>query len=234
MINEAIVLAGGFGTRLQSVVKDVPKPMAPVNNKPFLEYILNDAANNGINRCVLSVGYKSESIINHFGNSFKGIELEYAEEKTPLGTGGGLFFAMSKTRNNQVLVLNGDTRFDLNVYKAFEFHLNKKASVTICLKPMTDTSRYGTVTLDESKKVIAFKEKNPGVGAGLINAGVYIFNKDSWDAVPGLNGNFSLEKDFFEPVLNTLPVYGYEEDAYFIDIGIPEDYEKAQREFARI
>ena len=112
---EAIVLAGGLGTRLKSVVSNVPKPMAPIGDKPFLEYILKYLKKNGITRAILSVGYKSEIIEEYFGNNFEGIDLVYSVEKEPLGTGGAIKKAMSKVKSNQVYIINGDTFFDINL-----------------------------------------------------------------------------------------------------------------------
>lgn len=230
MIKEAVILAGGFGTRLKSVIADVPKPMAPVAGKPFLAYLLNYLSVYGITRCVLSVGYKSEAIIDYFGNEYKGIQLAYAVENEPLGTGGGLFNALKDCLETEVLVLNGDTRFDVDLADLAEFHAKKNADVTLALKPLNDTSRYGTVKLNEEGRIIKFCEKRENTtGEGLINAGCYIFNQR---LAAKKSGAFSLEKDFFEKELNQLHIFGFVEDAYFIDIGIPEDYLKAQHEFS--
>jgi D-glycero-alpha-D-manno-heptose 1-phosphate guanylyltransferase len=232
MTREAIILAGGFGTRLQSVVKDVPKPMAPIGDRPFLEFLLDDLVAAGFTKCILSVGYLHQVVSDHFGSAYKGVKIEYAIETTPLGTGGGLFFALKKSKADRVLVLNGDTKYVVNYNELLDFHDSVYADVTICLKKMEDTSRYGTVRLDADNRIIEFKEKAATPQSGFINTGVYLFSKSvNQHAMPE---SFSLEKDFFEPRLGTLNIFGFPGDGYFIDIGIPEDFNRAQNDLVRL
>jgi D-glycero-alpha-D-manno-heptose 1-phosphate guanylyltransferase len=230
MLNQAIILAGGFGTRLQTVVQDLPKPMADVAGKPFIDYLFKYLLDNKIEEVILSVGYKSEIIIEHCENKWKNeFQLNYVIEDTPLGTGGALLKSLSYVTHDHVLVLNGDTYFALNIHDMYEQHLANSSDFTIGLKPMKSFDRYGTVDIDSEDRILAFQEKKK-TDIGLINGGVYIVKQDLFDAFD-LNKSFSLEKDFLEPFLLDLKVFGYQEDSYFIDIGVPEDYYKAQDEF---
>ncbi len=231
MIHEAVVLAGGFGTRLKTVVSDVPKPMAPVAGKPFLHYVLSRLAQSGISRVVLSVGYLSEQVIQHFGNSYAGMEISYAVEETPLGTGGGIRLALQKCSSAHVLVLNGDSWFDFPLKPFYEFHLESSADVSMALRDVDDGARYGTIELD-GKRVKAFREKSEEfAGKQLINAGLYIIRKKSFLQHTPEDQAFSIEYDFFARYAQRLQFQGYRTDGYFVDIGLPEDYFKAQEEF---
>lgn len=226
---EAIVLAGGFGTRLQSVVKDVPKPMADINGKPFLEYILTYLANNGVKKIILSVGYKKEIIENYFGNSYKKMEIVYSKEDEPLGTGGAIKKALNFCESENILVLNGDTFFEVNLQTLMKEHQKTDADVTISLKKMYNFDRYGKVIV-EKNRVISFTEKEFS-SSGLINGGVYIIRKDILD---NTEDKFSFEQDFLEKKISSLNISSYIDEAYFIDIGIPQDYQKAIYDFGKI
>jgi|BioPla2DNA2_1021312.scaffolds.fasta_scaffold04995_5 D-glycero-alpha-D-manno-heptose 1-phosphate guanylyltransferase len=220
---EAIILAGGFGTRLQSVVSEVPKPMAPVAGKPFLTYILDQLKKHGFTRVILAVGYLSEVIENHFGNNYREMEIIYSHEYEPLGTGGCIVNAMKHVRDEYVYVINGDTYFDVNLSA-----MKLPEEILIACKYMKDASRYGVLDIVDGK-VKAFKEKSL-LSEGYINGGIYIFKKDIFNRFP-LNQKFSLEKDFFEKYMNELNIEAYLSEDYFIDIGIPEDYHKAEVDF---
>src|ERR1035437_1166127 len=167
---EAIILAGGFGTRIQSVISDVPKPMAPVCGKPFLYYILQNLVQQKIERIILAVGYKNEVIINYFGYKFQSAALIYSVEDEPLGTGGGIRKAIEMTIGKKILIINGDTYFDLSISELDQFHSNGHFDLTMCLKPMKHFERYGTVTVDHNR-VSGMKEKQ-SCDSGLINGGV--------------------------------------------------------------
>lgn len=227
MIKEAIVLAGGLGTRLQSVVKDIPKPMADINGEPFLKYLFDYLINNGIESVVLSVGFRYEVIKDYFGNKYKNLELHYAVEDEPLGTGGGIMNALNFTHENLVYLINGDTFFNVNLKDLFLFHNQTKANFTLALKPMTNFDRYGTVEMDKDR-IIKFNEKHYK-DKGLINGGIYILNKYLLETLPFAQ-KFSFEKDFLEKYLNHFFINGSIIDNYFIDIGIPDDYQRAQDE----
>lgn len=223
---EAIVLAGGFGTRLQSVVRDVPKPMADINGKPFLVYILEYLLNNGVKKTILSIGYKKEIIENYFGSSYKTMEIVYSKEDEPLGTGGAIKKAFNACDSEDVIVLNGDTFFDVNLQALMQEYKTADADVILALKKMYDFDRYGKVIL-ENNRVVSFSEKKFS-SSGFINGGVYIVRKDILDY---FNKKFSFEQDFLEKKLSDLNISAYIDKGYFIDIGIPEDYLKANKDF---
>ena len=229
-IKQAIVLAGGFGTRLRSVVQDVPKPMASVANRPFLEYIMNYLVENNFEKVVLAIGYLGEVVQNHFGDTYKGMTVEYAVEASPLGTGGGILNATATCSDEPILVLNGDTFFNVDFEKFRDFYFNKNAAIAFGLKPMTDFERYGTVELT-NEKITQFKEKQYQK-SGLINGGVYILRKAIFiEKGFSVGQKFSFEADFLEKFVADLVFYGFVSDTYFIDIGIPEDFAKAQVDF---
>ena len=230
---EVIILAGGLGTRLRSEVKDVPKCMAPVAGKPFLWYLLKDLTKyEEVNRVILSVGYLREVIfewIDHVKNEFP-FEFVYAIEEQPLGTGGGIKLALSKSLTNDVVVLNGDTFFAVNLRELMEAHRLYPSAVTLALKPMQDFERYGRVIIDEvDKRIVEFKEKEY-CKEGLINGGIYVINKQE-PIFEGLPEKFSFETAVFEPQCKLGKLFGVVQNGYFIDIGIPEDYKRANVEF---
>jgi len=229
-INEAIILAGGLGSRLKDVIRDIPKVMAPVNGRPFLEYILDYLEQNIINHVVLSIGYKHEIIKNHFKDQYKSIKIDYAIEEEPLGTGGGLVKAFELINGHRAVVLNGDTMFRVNFSRIFDFHFAKMSRFTIVLRPVDDISRYGSVVTDNNMRIIRFNEKGKQSGLGKINGGIYVINKNFFTEY-NFTERFSLEKDCFEKMHEQFPFYGIICKQYFIDIGIPEDYQKAQNDF---
>jgi len=229
---EAVVLAGGFGTRLQKLVNDVPKSMALINGKPFLEFLLNYLTGQGVDRVVLSVGYKNEMIQSHFKDKFKHLQLVYAYEEEPLGTGGGIKNAFSMVEGELAFVLNGDSMFRIDLNALMAEHRRTKADITLALRYLEDTERFGTVVLDDQHHITGFREKNPDSGAGYINAGVYVINKQ-YILQPDFPAAFSIEKDCFEKYFSRSNFVGHPAKGYFLDIGIPEDYMKAQDEFRR-
>ncbi len=230
-IKTAIILAGGFGTRLKTVVSDVPKPMAPVNGIPFLSYQLNYLKHYGIDNVILSVGYLHEKLISFYKNEFNGLKLNYVIEDEPLGTGGGIRKAMEQCKDEEVFALNGDSFFDINLTKFQQYHEFKNSSFSLALRKLDNASRYGCVQTERDNRIISFQEKSDMAEAGSINAGVYILGRKLFLQHTPPNTKFSIEKDFFEKELQVLPIYGFEFEAYFIDIGIPEDYAKAQHDF---
>jgi D-glycero-alpha-D-manno-heptose 1-phosphate guanylyltransferase len=231
MIQTAIILAGGFSTRLQSVVKDVPKPMAPVNGIPFLNYQLNYLKHFGIKEVIISTGHLAEKISSRYKFHFNGMKISYSHEEEALGTGGGIRLALEKSSEKTVLVLNGDSFFDADLNLFYKMHTEKRSNVSLSLRKVPDASRYGGIETNANNKIISFKEKNGISQPGLINAGIYILEKDLYLQSTPPDINFSIEKDFFENQLNKIPIYGFEFNGYFIDIGIPEDYIKAQNDF---
>jgi len=229
LITEAVILAGGFGTRLQTVVKDIPKPMASVNGKPFLSYILDFCIQQGVIKVILAVGYKHKVIQDFFGNNYKGLSIGYAIENEPLGTGGGIKNALIHCVTRQVLVLNGDSFLEMDVKEMYAKHSAYNSKFTLALKPMKNFDRYGAVETNQNHEVVAFKEKEYQK-EGLINAGIYILDKEAFDQLT-LPDKFSFETDFLVPYLKKWQFRGFIAEGMFIDIGIPEDYEKAQKLF---
>ncbi len=227
MTPEVIILAGGLGTRLKEAVNDVPKPMAPIGNLPFLAYLIKYLKKFPINRIVLAVGHKHESISSYFRNNYQGMEIEYAIENEPLGTGGAIANALKYTKSNTVFLLNGDTFFKVDLQQLFHHHQKSKAQLTLALKPMHQFDRYGTVEIRDSQ-IIKFNEKKP-IDEGFINGGVYVIEKQSFESL-NLPVKFSFEKEILEKETLHWNMQALISEGYFIDIGIPDDYKKAQQE----
>lgn len=232
---EVIILAGGLGTRLRTVVSEVPKCMAPVAGKPFLWYLLKYLTRYDVSRIILSVGYLRE-VIYKWIDEVKGdfpFEFEYAVEEVPLGTGGGIKLALGKATINDVIVLNGDTFFDVNLNELMEAHRFCSSAVTLALKPMQEFDRYGCVIIDEAdKRIVEFKEKEY-CKEGMINGGVYVINCLE-PIFEGLPEKFSFETSVFEPQCKLGKLLGVVQNGYFIDIGVPEDYQKANEQFVSL
>ena len=226
---EAIVLAGGFGTRLAHVVPDVPKPMAPVCGKPFLYYVLSDLARKGVKHAVLAVGYKRECIWDHFGTHFSGMELSYSAEQEPLLTGGAIRQAIGHCAERDVFVVNGDTFFDVDLQEMARVHERNCAVLTVAAKLMENFDRYGTIQADEDGRIRRFCEKL-WCERGYINGGIYLIRRQ--ELLDLAETRFSFEKEYMEPSAAKKPVYMFPSEGYFIDIGVPQDYQRAQTEFA--
>jgi D-glycero-alpha-D-manno-heptose 1-phosphate guanylyltransferase len=227
---DCIILAGGLGTRLQSVLPDKPKCLADINGKPFLSYLAAYISKFHFCKVVFSVGYKKEMIIDYVLSHREefNFAFDFAEETEPLGTGGAIVNAMPYTNEDDVFVMNGDTFFAIDFDNMLHTQQTKMADCTIALKPMTHADRYGLVTTDKDDTITGFEEKKIGA-SGLINGGIYCLFKKSFLNIP-FEKKFSFEKDYLEKHLLERDIFGYKEDAYFIDIGIPEDYQKAQTE----
>ena len=232
-ITEAIFLAGGLGTRLQPVVKDVPKPMADINGKPFLHYLIRFYAGQGISHIVLSVGYLHQTIRNYFGDRYADVRISYSVEKQSLGTGGAIAKAMGYTETEDIFVVNGDTFFEVNLKEISGFHRDKNTNLTIVVREVDEVSRYGSVMMDANSRISGFTEKNQSSGKGFINGGVYLINKTFFNRFQ-FPEKFSIEKDFFEKQVSHHSFYAKICHNYFIDIGIPEDYARAQNEFSHM
>jgi len=232
MFKEAIILAGGLGTRLRSVVSDLPKCMAPVADQPFLKHVIRFLLSQGIEKFIFSLGYKHEMIESFLNDEFPTLHIECSVEQEPLGTGGAIYLACKRAKDNNVLVVNGDTLFKANLKKATSFHLENNADCTLLLKPMQDFNRYGAVELDDDLIVRSFKEKQ-FFQTGDINAGVYILNIEQF-IDRDFPEKFSFEKDYLEKYYSEKKIFGLIEDGYFIDIGIPADFQKAQEELKQM
>lgn len=225
---ECVVLAGGKGTRLRSVVSDLPKCMAPVAGRPFLAWLLDDLREAGFDHIILSLGYKHEAVEAWVASRPDRDSITCVVEEEPLGTGGGVRLALRQAREDSVFILNGDTFFGVDYPAMQAFHRQSGAQATLALKPLRDFDRYGEVTLDGEGRITAFREKRP-CAEGLINGGVYLLQRDALAEMPE---RFSLEKDYFEPKAESAGLAGFRSEGYFIDIGIPADYARAQRDFA--
>lgn len=225
---EAIILVGGLGTRLRQVVPDWPKPMAPVAGRPFLEILLTMLSRKGFKRAVLSLGFMPDKIIDHFGESYSGIELVYEVESQPLGTGGAIRASLTRCLSDHVFIFNGDTYLDVEV-EPLEALWRANRSPIIVVREVPDTARFGRVELSEGR-IHQFLEKG-SPGPGLINAGCYVVPRELLDDFP-LGQPFSLETDFFTKHVDQIKFDGFITKGRFIDIGVPDDYALAQTELA--
>jgi D-glycero-alpha-D-manno-heptose 1-phosphate guanylyltransferase len=222
----AVILAGGLGQRLRPVVSDVPKPMAKILDRPFLEYLLDYWISQGIEDFVLSVGYLSEQIVSHFGDHYKKAKVTYVHEEFPLGTGGALLqVARITTLSEPFLLLNGDTFFEVELTKLLEFHFQKQSQMTLSVLKSSAGKRYGRCVLDASGKLLDFQQDS--TAEGFINGGVILMSPSllrlSVDQFP-----LSLESVLLPDWLaEDAGVFAYESQGKFLDIGVPEDYLKA-------
>lgn len=228
-----LVLAGGLGTRLRSVVGDMPKPLADVAGKPFLWWLLRQLELQGAGDVYLSVGYRHETIRSYFGDRFGGMRLHYVVEEEPLGTGGAVLKAITQMPGEEILILNGDTLAVVNLNSLLFEAEASGADVVLAVAEVADAARYGTVEMEPGSRCIkAFLEKGR-VGAGAINAGVYVLRKSALTELP-LPAKFSFEQDFLGRYIDALHLIGYAGVTDFIDIGIPEDYQAAQTKVPRL
>lgn len=223
----AVILAGGLGTRLRSVVPDLPKPMAEVCGKPFLEHLISYWIGQDVTRFVISVGYKRESIIRYFGQRYKGVPIEYVEEETPLGTGGGLLLA-ARRLNESFLLLNGDTFFGIKLDALMDFHRSKDSKWSFSLFRANEAARYGGVQLDRNSRIQGLETAKSNVGE-LANGGVYLVEPNALNAGKFIVGQkYSLEDEVIPALLESgVPFYGFESCGQFLDIGVPADYFRA-------
>ena len=226
----AIILAGGLGTRLQSVVSDRPKVLAEVSGRPFLTYLLEQIASAGLRTVVLCVGHMAQKIQDRIGATYGPLHISYSLEDKPLGTGGALRWALPHVSSDTVLVMNGDsyTDVDLSAYVSWFFQRDCKAALLLTKVP--DATRYGKVILNENDDILAFKEKQADAGAGWINAGVYLVERPLVAAIPA-ERPYSLEREFF-PSLVGKGLSGCRMEGRFIDIGTPESYAQTEAFFA--
>ena len=229
---DVYILCGGLGKRLKSVTKNKPKPMVLVGEKPFLDIIINYMASFGFRRFILGIGYKAEVFKKYYGKlKLKGLKIEFCEEKTPLGTGGAVKKAKTLIKSDPFLVLNGDSFCEFEPMDLLNFHKKKKAIVSILLRKVTSGADYGKVKLNKEDRITDFNEKDIKAKKCLINAGIYVFDKAALNLMPRQKA-FSLERDFF-PKLTDGKCFGYTKSGFFIDIGTPERYSKANKYFLK-
>jgi D-glycero-alpha-D-manno-heptose 1-phosphate guanylyltransferase len=225
---EAIVLAGGLGTRLREIVADRPKAMAPVNGRPFLAYLLDGLINARFDKAILAVGYLSEKIREHFGHRYRSLPLCYAVETEPLGTGGAIKHAMAHVSTSTVFVANGDTYLELDYGAMLADHQRSRSSLTVAVQTVSEAGRYGALDIDAGH-IRGFLEKGRA-GPGSINAGVYLLSRDLLDRYP-FPAAFSFESDLLMVHVKEIAPLAFQTQGIFIDIGVPEDYARAQALF---
>jgi NDP-sugar pyrophosphorylase family protein len=223
----AVLLVGGLGTRLQSVLPSTPKPLARVGNMPFLELLVLQLRSQGILRIVMCTGHLAGQIEQEFGDGKKwGVAIDYSQESQPLGTAGAVKLAEGYLKQAAAfLVMNGDSFLELDLRQFIQFHRKHGGLVSMAVRKVPDAARYGTVHMGANHRVVGFSEKTGATAPGIINGGVYVFNRAVLDQVP--QGPASFEKDVFPRVLEQ-GVYAQEQHGMFIDIGTPEDYARAQ------
>lgn len=222
----AAILAGGFGTRLRSVVKDVPKPMAPVNGRPFLEYLINNLKSMGINDIILCLHYEAYKIQNYFQDGAQwGVKIKYSTEERPLGTGGAIGL-LRNIVDRTFCVINGDTYFDIDFHMCLSEHKHQSAMITMALAAIKNTSRYGQVVVDRYGRIKGFNEKDSCIGTeGNINAGFYLLEPDVFGFIKE-NFFVSFEKDILPGIISSgKRIISYQPVKNFFDIGTPEDYQ---------
>lgn len=224
---EVIILAGGLGTRLQNAVPDLPKPLAPIGGRPFLSWLLDYLEKQGVSHAILSVGYRHKDIVKHFGCRYGSISLSYAVEDMPLGTGGAVLNALKYLKEDLIFIVNGDTFLAMDYMAMLQHHEDTKAQITVAVRQVKDVSRYGRV-VTQGTSLVSLEEKSPA-GSGLINAGVYLLNRAIFSDKK-FPESFSLERDFLPAQLDHECASFFVVPGYFIDIGVPDDYQRAQLE----
>ena len=222
---EVIILAGGFGKRLQDRVNNLPKPMAPINGRPFLDYLFDYLFKNNIEKVILSVFYKFEQIKEYYKNSYKNISISYSIDSEPLGTGGAIKAALKKSSSENTLIINGDTYFNVDLECLYKYHSSKKNDITIALKKMENFDRYGTVETNKEGKVLTLK-KRVYRKSGSIDGGIYLVKNDLFYENDDKYFSFN---DFIINNINKLKIGSLLFDEVFIDIGVPNDYDKANK-----
>jgi len=225
---EAIILAGGFGTRLQSVVPDLPKPMAAIQGRPFLAILLDALITAGFTSAILAVGYRYEAIRDYFGENYKSLSLAYSIETEPLGTGGAIALALKQVAGPQCFVVNGDTYMELDYKAMLARHLEEKSVLTLAVLEVPDASRYGALDIEENR-ILGFFEKGRS-GPGIINGGTYLLSPDLFSHY-NLPAAFSFETDLLMVHVHELRPLAFPTAGLLIDIGVPEDYHRAQNLF---
>jgi NDP-sugar pyrophosphorylase family protein len=230
---KAVLLVGGLGTRLRSAVSSLPKALASVGDRPFLELLVRQLARQGIDQLVMCTGYLAEQIEKTLGDGSNfGVKIEYSKEAVPLGTAGALKLAQGYIQHeSEFLVLNGDSFLQIDFSELINFHRKRDSLATIAVVPVQNASRYGTVQVEADDRVLGFAEKTGDNVPGIINAGVYVFGSAIFAQIP--QGPASLERDVF-PNLLGLGVYAFEQRRLFIDIGTPDDYGRAKEMYDRL
>lgn len=228
----AMLLAGGSGTRLQSVVSDRPKVLAEVNGRPFLAYLLDQLADAGIRHVVLCTGYRAEQVRETFGERYRELRLSYSHEESPLGTAGAIRQALPFIESETTLVMNGDSYCDANLPAYRAWHREKQSEASLYLVRVPDTTRYGRVEVDADGRILEFREKGSDAREGWINAGIYLLSRRFLECIPKGNA-VSIERETF-PAWVPQGLFGFQGDGRFLDIGTPETYAIAERFLAGV
>jgi D-glycero-alpha-D-manno-heptose 1-phosphate guanylyltransferase len=230
---KAVLLVGGLGTRLRSVVASTPKPLAAVGDRPFAELLVRQLRGQGIHRLLMCTGYLAQEVKKELADGSKwGITIEYSEESHPMGTAGAIKLAEPLLiDSSDFLVMNGDSFMDVDFQKLIQFHREKNGIASLVVAQIRNEQRYGTVEMTPEGRVIGFKEKTDADPTGFINAGIYVFDRKILSHIP--SGTVSLERDIFPRILDQ-GVYALEQHGVFIDIGTPEDYARAQKLFGQL
>jgi len=224
-----LVLAGGLGTRLRPLTHDLPKVLVPVLGRPFIDHLLQDLIRQGATRFLISVGYRAEQVEQHLGDGSRlGCQVTYVQEDTPLGTGGAILHALPRMAEESFVVVNGDTLLEVDLSGLVQHHLHAGTLATLAAVRVPDRGRYGALQV-EAGRVVAFEEKRPGAGAGLINGGVCVLRRQLLDDAPA--APFSLERDLLPRHLGRIAVF--ETDGFFVDMGTHEALQDLDRSLAR-
>jgi len=229
-----VILAGGLGTRLRTILSHVPKVMAPVLGKPFIKILIDQVAAANFQKVILCTGHMSEKVRTSIGATYRNVKIIYSEERELLGTGGAVINAINivPPETEFILVMNGDSYLDIDLTQYIKWFVEKNIDTAMALKYVRNTERYGSVSIDSNKKVIEFYEKKHNSGSGWINAGIYMFKRNVLDSFEKAC-KLSLEKDIL-PKLISMNFFGYECSGEFIDIGTPESYARAESFFEKI
>ena len=226
MVKEALILAGGFGTRISGLFPDIPKSLIPINNSPFIKLLIDNLVNNGIKKFHILVGYKSDQIIEYL-RSLRYVDINFIKETTPLGTGGAILNALSQIENDDFFICNGDTFIEFDLKAFYKFFLDNNRSPCILIKALENPSRYGLIETNSDRKIINFyQDKNASFG--LINLGSYLLNKNFFNKLTNFPKKFSFEHAILMNHRFINEFFTFESSGIFIDIGVPEDYYKAQ------
>jgi NDP-sugar pyrophosphorylase family protein len=223
---DVVILCGGFGKRLQTIVKDIPKPMAKIKRRPFLDILIDFIASYGFKHFILCTGYKAGVIERYYKQKTNKLTIEFSREKKPLGTGGAIKNAKNYIKSNPFLVANGDSFCKINLKEFVDFHLKKKALISIAVTNTDICDDYGVIAINDLQRIVEFDEKAKGYKNRLINAGFYLLQREVFSLMPG-EGNFSIERDLFPKIIKK-DLYAFETQESVIDIGTPERYEKAK------
>ncbi|MBA7592422.1 D-glycero-alpha-D-manno-heptose 1-phosphate guanylyltransferase [subsurface metagenome] len=223
---DVVILCGGFGKRLQRVVKDIPKPMAKIKQRPFLSILIDFIASYGFKRFILCTGYKADTIERYYSQRYNNLIIEFSREEKPLGTGGAIKNAENYIKSSQFLVANGDSFCKINLKEFVDFHFKKNALISMAVTNTDICDDYGVITINDLQQIVEFNEKAKGYKNRLINAGFYLLQREVFSLMPKKN-NFSIERDFFPKIIKR-NLYAFETLESLIDIGTPKRYEKAK------